>query len=234
MLDGPYVNAIPITQGIDVLLPSGTQIRSSHTAQLIFSGLPLSATQCYVFPDLITGSLLSIGLLCNHGCVAKFDATTVAIFHYNNIIITGFCCPHTKLWTINLGNSTPTTTPVPTPVLEQHTTLAVAAIVAEQVAFMNATLCSPAISTWCNAIDKGYFPTWHMLTATQVLRHAPFSPPMIKGHMDQTRSNQQSTKSARSNHVFAAVHEITGKIATDQTGFILLASSNGNNHLLIA
>ena len=57
--------------------------------------------------------------------------------------------------------------------------------------------------------------------------------------MDQTRSNQQSTKSAsptvdtnasedftptlspddttRSNHVFATVHNITGKIATDQT-----------------
>ena len=51
--------------------------------------------------------------------------------------------------------------------------------------------------------------------------------------MDQTRSNQQSTKSARSNHVFAAVHEITGKIATDQTEFFLLPSSNGNNYLLI-
>ena len=46
-----------------------------------------------------------------------------------------------------IGNSTPTTTPVPTPVLEQHTALAVAATVAEQVAFMHATLCSPAIST---------------------------------------------------------------------------------------
>ena len=97
MVDGPYVNAIPVTQGIDVLLPSGTQIRSSHTAQLIIPGLPLSATQCHVLPDLIAGSLLSIGLLCDHGCVAKFDATTVTIFHSNNIIITGFRCPLTKL-----------------------------------------------------------------------------------------------------------------------------------------
>ena len=27
MVEGPYINAIPVTQGIDVLLPSGTQIR---------------------------------------------------------------------------------------------------------------------------------------------------------------------------------------------------------------
>ena len=87
-----------------------------------------------------------------------------------------------------------------------------------------------------------------MLTATQVRRHAPFSPPMIKGHMDQTRCNQHSTKSASptvdtnasedftptlspddttcSNHVFAAFHEITGKIATDQTGNVKSLSSN--------
>ena len=52
------------------------------------------------------------------------------------------------------------------------------------LSFMHATLCSSVISTWCNAIDKGYFPTWPTLTSKQIRKHAPFSPPMIKvGHV---------------------------------------------------
>ena len=124
-----------------------------------------------------------------------------------------------------------------------HIALAASTIVAGQVAFMHATLCSPVISTWCNAINKGYFPTWPTLTSKQIQKHAPFSPPMIKGHMDQVRSNQRSAstpplglappilnldenssedftptplpdETARSHYIYAAIHEVTGKIAT--------------------
>ena len=101
MVDGPYTNAIPVSQGIDVLLPSGQKIRSSHTAELSLPGLPPTAIQCHIFPDLIAGSLLSIGQLCDHGCEATFSATTVTILHDIIPIIIGFCCPITKLWTIN-------------------------------------------------------------------------------------------------------------------------------------
>ena len=40
---------------------------------------------------------------------------------------------------------------------------------------------------------------------------------LSKKPLDPTKSD------TRSNHVFAGVHEITGKIATDQNGFILIS-----------
>ena len=197
MVDGPYTNATPVSQGIDVLLPSGQKIRSSHTAEISLPGLPPTAIQCHIFPDLIARSLLSIGQLCDHGCEATFSATTVTILNDNIPIITGFCCPLTKLWTINLEQqqTSPHITTMQKSIdnhsfTNPHIALAASTTVAEQVAFMHATLCSPVISTWCNAIDKGYFPTWPTLTSKQIRKHAPFSPPMIKGHMDQVRSNQ--------------------------------------------
>ena len=200
MVDGPYTNATPVSQGIDVLLPSGQKIRSSHTAEISLPGLPPTAIQCHIFPDLIARSLLSIGQLCDHGCEATFSATTVTILHDNIPIITGFRCPLTKLWTINLEQqqTSPHITTMQKSIdnhsfTNPHIALAASTTVAEQVAFMHATLCSPVISTWCNAIDKGYFPTWPTLTSKQIRKHAPFSPPMIKGHMDQVRSNQRST-----------------------------------------
>ena len=93
MVDGPCTNATPVSLGIDVLLPSGQKIRSSHTAEISLPGLPPTAIQCHIFPNLIAGSLLSIGQLCDHGCEATFSATTVIILHDNIPIITGFCCP---------------------------------------------------------------------------------------------------------------------------------------------
>ena len=269
MVDGPYINAKPISQGIEVILPSGQSITSSHTAELLLPGLPLTAIQCHIFPDLIAGSLLSIGQLCDHGCNATFTATTVTITNNNIPIITGFRCPLTKLWTINLKPQQKSSFVNPIhlaidnhPIQDSHIALAASTTVAEQVAFMHATLCSPVISTWCDAVDKGYFPTWPNLTSKQIRKHAPFSPPMIKGHMDQVRSNQRSTSYSppgltppiinvddtsseystpppiqddmvQTNYIYADIHKVTGKIATDPTGKFYIPSSQGNNYLLI-
>jgi hypothetical protein len=73
---------------------------------------------------------------------------------------------------------------------------------------------------------------------------------MIKGHLDQTRKSQRSTKptpstddsddpfpaspvdQARSHHCHTAIFERTSQIYTDQTGRFVTPSSNGNNCLL--
>jgi hypothetical protein len=78
---------------------------------------------------------------------------------------------------------------------------------------------------------------------------------MVKGHLDQTRKNQASTKQKpesphtkdgdddmfptstsngeQSHHCYAAIMEPMGQIYTNQTGCFVQASSNGNNFLLI-
>jgi hypothetical protein len=102
------------------------------------------------------------------------------------------------------------------------------------------------------------------LTAQTLNKYPPQSVAMVKGHLDQTRKNQQSTKrttpptptplttesdialnndipfplsdpnNARSHHCFASVvTPATGQIHSDQTGKFIVASSTGNNYVLV-
>jgi hypothetical protein len=90
---------------------------------------------------------------------------------------------------------------------QYYAALLPSSIIAEKVAFVHTTLFSSAISTWCAAIDNGNFSSWPTSTSSQVRRHSPFSPPMIKGHMDQTRQNQRSTKRLSPPPGFTQIHE---------------------------
>lgn len=82
---------------------------------------------------------------------------------------------------------------------------------------------------------------------------------MVKGHLDQARKNQHSTKpktvttpdvvapdvdsdafpasdssNERTHHCFAAICKpTTGQIYTDQTGKFIVASTSGNNYILV-
>jgi hypothetical protein len=121
---------------------------------------------------------------------------------------------------------------------------------AELVAFAHATLFSPALSALAAALAKGYLANFPGLTTKLLLKYPPQSAAMIKGHLDQTRKNQRSTKptpstddsddpfpaspidQARSHHCCTAIFEPTGQIYTDQTGRFVTPSSNGNNCLL--
>jgi hypothetical protein len=47
--------------------PNKTSIQASHTCLLDLPCLPCQARQAHLFPKL-AHSLLSVGLLCNHGC----------------------------------------------------------------------------------------------------------------------------------------------------------------------
>jgi hypothetical protein len=267
MMQGPYRNPVPANPAIHVTLPSGQSIQSTHTAELDIPHLPRDARTCHVFPDLTAGSLLSVGVLTDHGCQVLFDKEQVTIFRGPQVILKGRREANTCLWTINLtGPPTDAPTFAPTALTAAacadslvHTALATTATVANRVAFLHAAMFSPAISTWCAAIDAGRFITWPSLTSAQVRRHAPFSIPMLKGHMDQSRANQRSTKPAppgfkqlpppdeesdldanpapdsapegRSRYIYADCHSVTGQIFTDPTGRFVTASSSGNTYI---
>jgi hypothetical protein len=203
----PVVDRRIATPGVDVILPDGSTITSSHTAVLqLPSILPLGARTAHIFPGLKSGSLISIGQLCDHGCTATFDATRVRIYYQDQIIMTGSRSSDTNhLWILELdgvmpnsnpSNNTPVSAP---PALEPtigtaHSLMSYDTI-AERIAFYHAALFSPVISTWCDAIDNGHFTTWPELTSAQVRKYLPHgSGPMIKGHLHQQRANLRSTK----------------------------------------
>ena len=65
---------------------------------------------------------------------------------------------------------------------------------ADLVVFAHAALFSPALSTLKAALDRGYLLNFMGLTSKTLTKSPPHSVAMIKGHMDQARKNQKSTK----------------------------------------
>ena len=90
----------PTNDPIDVLLPNHQHITSTHQANLNINNLPPSAKTVHVFPSLASGSLLSVGQLCDHGCTATFTSSSATISRNGHPIITGTRNKSTKLWNI--------------------------------------------------------------------------------------------------------------------------------------
>ena len=133
-------------------------MQSTHTAELNLD-LPLSAREADVFPALGPTLLLSIGKFCDVGCIGIFDKEKALILRDNKIMLEGTRCPKTKLWTA----PQPPNKPAPTWTLpSQKPTAAVAYAAthsttpAERVAFIHASLFSPALSTLKTAQDHNY------------------------------------------------------------------------------
>jgi hypothetical protein len=74
---------------INVSLPDGTIITSTHTGNLRSRNIRVSARKAHVFPHLASHSLLSFAQLCAHGCKSIFTNTTVTITLEDTVIITG-------------------------------------------------------------------------------------------------------------------------------------------------
>jgi hypothetical protein len=133
---------------------------------------------------------------------------------------------------------------------------------AEQVAYAHATLFSPSLSTLTKALNKGFITNFPGLTSESLSAHPPQSVAMIKGHLDQSRKNQRSTKpktpiksppspttddtpdelfpnglttcdDAHHHCCYVDMFEPTGKVYTAQTGKFITQSSRGNNYIMV-
>jgi hypothetical protein len=75
-------NLQPTQQPIECHMPNGTTMRSMHEADLELTTTIYLATRSHEsthFSDLVTHSLVSIGQLCDSGCVATFDSNSVIV-----------------------------------------------------------------------------------------------------------------------------------------------------------
>jgi hypothetical protein len=157
--DAPYYDQKAAQPGISVLLPDGSQLQSTHKAQIRLAQLPAQACEAHIFPKLASGSLILIEKLCDHCHTTVFDATTVTVRHRDQIILQGKRSPITKLWSLDL----PTAPATPAMnALVQNLNLA------DRIAFFHAAMFSPTLSTWCSVIDTGHLTTWPELTSAQV------------------------------------------------------------------
>ena len=98
----PFSNVQSTNNGIRVKYPDGVIDQATHTATLDIPSLPLQARQVHLFNKLASGSLLSLGQLCDTGCTAYFNNKTVYIFYKGKIIMQRTRAPSTnQLWQLN-------------------------------------------------------------------------------------------------------------------------------------
>jgi hypothetical protein len=82
-----------------------------ETTELPIPALPYAARQVHLFPALSCGALLSICQLCDHGCQAVFNASTVNIIKNHKTILQGQRNPTNGMWVIQLPAPSEDTSP---------------------------------------------------------------------------------------------------------------------------
>lgn len=240
--------------GIIVMMPNGTSIKSTHTAKLNMPRLPEQARHVHLFPDL-TGSLLSIGLLCDNGLTAEYTADVVIIRDGADVVLTGTRSPRTRLWMIEM----PTATPLDDSNCDSYCAAATSITnktQAQIVDYYHKVLFSPTASTMQYAVDMGYV-TFPGLSSEMIRKYPPNTIATSFGHLNQSRQGVRSTKQSievstntdftnadtipKVNNLNNATHKIQTKIIitphrqnyTDQTGKFPVTSSSGSNYMLI-
>ena len=134
-----------------------------------------------------------------HVCTATFTSNKVTIDYNGDPIITGIRSSIDKLWYLDLAQCTSHQQDTANATYLANLQYSCNAInpnttIADRIAYYHASCFSPVLSTWTKAIDEGRFTTWPELTSDLVRRHPPRSIAMVKGHLDQERANQRSTK----------------------------------------
>ena len=180
----PFSNVQSTDNGIKVKYPDGVIDQATHTATLDIPSLPLKARQVHLFRKLASGSLLSLGQLCDAGCTAYFNKKTVYIFYNGKIIMQGTRSPSTnQLWqlnpeTANQHNSCHSLNAI----LDNPT-------IAERIKFYHASMFSPPLQTLATAIDAGYLTTFPSFTTAQLRKYPPRSEATVNGHLRAIKKN---------------------------------------------
>jgi len=176
-------------EGIVVEQPDGSTIRSVGTGYLKWKFLPRKLRLVHIFKDL-TGSLLSIGLLCDAGFEVTFKKHTVSVNTKDGqLIIEGTRV--NKLWMLDINDDSEhihiSRENGKTAQMITHQTHG------ELVRYAHMTMGAPANPTFITAISKGYIEP-PGITAEMVRKNMPNSVATAKGHLQLTRQGIRSTK----------------------------------------
>ena len=224
---------------IAVMLPNGQCMRSSKVTNLNIPNSSQIGNQAHLFQDLTSGNLLSVGQLCNDGYDVTFTKNKVTFDKNNQTMLTGKRRLHDGMWTITLPP------PQKANIVIQYKP------VGDAIKFLHAACFSPCVSSWCKAIDKGFFKTWPGLTSKRVRQFIKINTEAtVKGHLTQERKNLRSTKTMKANAIKETLNDgikdayITVEAATskmlfenknysDLTGKFPQRSNKGNQYIFI-
>ena len=159
------------------------------------------AQNTHILPNLENSSLLSLGQLCDDGCIVHLTKSHLHVFKYDKLLLTGFRNLRDGLWDVPLPQQSSAPSPLPfhnntnkttskhsmNVIIRKNTTKR------DLAQYLHACAFSPCVRTFITAINKGHFLSWPGLTTSLVKKHLPRSIFTAKGHMNQERQNLQST-----------------------------------------
>jgi hypothetical protein len=99
MAGAPAKNICMATKPIQISLPNGKKIVSTHICDVDILGLPHKLIG-HIAPDMKMASLLSIRILCKAGCKVIFDDEKCQVNFKGNTILMGYKDPTSNLWTL--------------------------------------------------------------------------------------------------------------------------------------
>jgi len=149
---------------VAVIVPNGNIMTSESTTNLPIPHLPASATISHGFKSLASGSLLSVGQICDHNCTAIFTNKSVHMYKTPDITIKPLKspifsgthdAPTQPLYNIKLPIPLTTTKAMNLPQLQSLNAVKLPYL-HNRIAFYHATLFSPVISTRINAMLNTY------------------------------------------------------------------------------
>jgi hypothetical protein len=87
---------------LNVNMPNGTMIQSSHTCGLLLAYFPPQARKAHILPGLVHNSLISVGQFCDNGCSVTFTQEQVTVSKNGKCVMYGSRDPRSRLWRVDL------------------------------------------------------------------------------------------------------------------------------------
>jgi hypothetical protein len=225
---------------LNVNMPNGTTIQSSHTCNLLLTDLSQQARQAHILPGLVHNSLISVGQLCDNDCSVTFTQDQVMVSRKGKNVMYGSRDPKSRLWRVNLKQKMK-------PEIIQCNHAHDNTNQKDLINYLHAACFSPVKSTWIKAIKNRIFSSWPGFNECTVENYLSKSTSTAKGHLNQQRQNARTTKiknaqlldsendqdhGIKTEFVYAATID-AGQIYTDQTGRFPVVSRKGNKYIMI-
>jgi hypothetical protein len=87
---------------LNVNMPNGTTIQSSHTCNLLLTDLTHQARQAHILPGLVHNSHISVGQLCDNEYSVTFTQDQVTVSGNGKDVMYGSRDPKSRIWRVNL------------------------------------------------------------------------------------------------------------------------------------
>jgi hypothetical protein len=228
---------------LHVNMPNGTTIQSSHTSEFLLSALSPEVRQAHILPRLVHTSLISVGELCNSGCVFTLTQDKVEVIKNGKSVMSGVRDQKSRLWRVVLQETPHSNYKKACNHAHETSNLK------ELINYLHATAFIPVKSTWIKAIKNWNFSSWPGLTEHAIEKHFSKSTATVKGNLNQQRMLARSTQpkkepeytmasesnlddEIKTQCIYAAVVD-AGQIYTDQTGRFPAISSRGNVSIMV-